>query len=184
MRRAGQQDLDSEEVDPTLRVADVYRRFGPVVNDRARVLLNDKEEAWEVTQETFVVFVEKYERVKKESEAFTLLYAIASNLAVTRLRERARRSKRLIQGFAAEVGQEGANESEARRVESALELALLTRGESRQSMTVALLHFVDGCTVTEVGDALDLSRRTVRRLLDRFVARARKRSTRFGEHSK
>lgn len=166
--------------DSALRVADLYRRFGPVVYERARSLLNDKEEAWEVTQETFVVFVEKFERVKSESKAFALLYGIASKLAITRLRKRVLWSKRLAQGFAMDSRQGGSNENEVRRVENAQELALLTRGESRQSMTVALLHFVDDCTVTEVGDALDLSRRTVRRLLDRFVARAQKRSTRFG----
>ncbi len=162
------------------RVTDLYRRFGPVVYDRARSLLNDKEEAWEVTQETFVVFVEKYERVEKDSEAFALLYRIATNLAMTRLRERMHRSKRLAQGFAAEMSQGAANEDEVRRVENVQELVLLTRGESHQSMTVAVLHFVDDCTVTEVGDALDLSRKTVNRLLNRFVARAKKRSTRFG----
>lgn len=170
--------------DSALWVAALYRRFGPVVHARAWSLLNDKEEAWEVTQETFVVFVEKFERLKNESEAFALLYRIASNQAITRLRERARRSKRLAQGLAADARQGGTSEHEVRRVESALELALLTRGESPQSITVALLHFVDDCTVTEVGDALDLSRRTVRRLLDRFVARARKRSTRFEGQSK
>lgn len=164
----------------TPRVADLYRRVGPAVYSRARSLLNDKEEAWEVTHETFLVFVEKYERVRGESEAFALLYGIASNKALTRLREKAHRAKQLLPEFAMNVSQERVDENELRRVESALELALLTRGESRRAMTVALLHFVDGCTATEIGDALDLSPKTVRRLLERFVARARKRSTRFG----
>ncbi|AKJ04764.1 RNA polymerase sigma-70 factor (ECF subfamily) [Archangium gephyra] len=146
--------------------------------------MNDKEDAWEITQETFMIFVEKFERVKNESEAFALLYSIASNKAITRLRERARRSKGLAQGFAVDARHGSVSDHEARRVESAQELALLTRGESRQSITVALLHFVDGCTVTEVADALGLSRGTVRRLLDRFVARARKRSIRFGGEAK
>jgi RNA polymerase sigma-70 factor (ECF subfamily) len=168
-----------KEGDLALRVTDLYHRFGKVVYERARSLLNDKEEALEVTQETFEAFVKKFARVK-DSEAFPLLYGIASNQAITRLRERVRRASRLLPGFAMEMSQDGASEGEVRRVESALELALLTRGESPQTLTVALLYFVDGCTVMEVGDALGLSRRTVSRILDRFVARARKRSTRFG----
>ncbi len=165
------------------RVTDLYyRRFGSGVYARARSLLNDKEEAWEVTQETFLAFVEKYEWVK-ESEVFSLLQVIASNKAISRLRERERRSKQLVPALTVDAVQKDVDEHEVRRVESALELARLTRGESPQSLTVALLHFVEGCTVTEVGDALDLSRKTVRRLLDRFVERARKRSTRFGGQS-
>jgi len=161
-------------------ITDLYLRLGPVVYKRAWSLLRDKEEAAEVTQETFIAFMEKHETIETESAAFRLLYTIASNLALTRLRKRAHRSKPLVLQFAAEMNQDGANELDLRRVESALELALLTRGESQQSMTVALLYFVDGCTVTEVGEALDLSRRTVRRLLDRFLVRAQKRGIRLG----
>jgi RNA polymerase sigma factor (sigma-70 family) len=161
-------------------ITDLYRRLGPVVYRRACSLLQDKEEAWDITQETFVAFMEKHARVENESAAFPLLYTIATNLAFTRLRKRAHRLKPLVQQFTAEMSQGGANEIDIHRVESALELALLTRGESCQAMTVALLYFVEGCTVTEVSDALGLSRRTVRRLLDRFLVRARKRGIRLG----
>jgi RNA polymerase sigma-70 factor (ECF subfamily) len=169
-----------------LSLENLYRQFGPVIHGKVLQLLKDKEEAWDVTQETFVVFVTRFERLENESKAFALLYQIATNLAVHRLRQktRGRGAKPLAQFFDAVAGKTGASDGGVSRIEAAMELALLTDGESEQATTIAFLHFVDGHTVSEVGDMLRLSRRTVSGLLNRFIARARKRKLSASEDGK
>jgi len=68
---------------------------------------------------------------------------------------------------------------ELNRVEVQHDLALLTKGESPQTLVMAVLYYVDGCTIEEIAALAGISRRTVSTSLHRFVERARKRSARF-----
>jgi DNA-binding transcriptional regulator LsrR (DeoR family) len=64
-------------------------------------------------------------------------------------------------------------------VDAAHDLIQLTRGESTQAVAAAWLYHVDGNTTEEVAQALNLSRKTVGKLLARFSERARKRAARL-----
>jgi RNA polymerase sigma-70 factor (ECF subfamily) len=138
----------------------------------------------DVTQDSFVALAQQLGRVQGDSEAFALVYSIATNQAIDRLRRNTRWSGATAHGGEDEAIDEAPCEAGVRRIEAAMELALLTRGESPRALTAALLHFVEGCTLTEVGEALELSPKTAGRLLERFTARARKRSVRFGGERK
>jgi RNA polymerase sigma-70 factor (ECF subfamily) len=72
------------------------------------------------------------------------------------------------------------HEGDMNRVEAMRDLALLTDGESPETLTAAILYFVEGHTLDEVGRVLDLPRQTVSKMLRQFAARARKRSARLG----
>ncbi|WP_164017154.1 RNA polymerase sigma factor [Pyxidicoccus trucidator] len=164
---------------PALLIAGLYRRFGGGVYRRAMFLLKDADDARDVTQDTFVALVEQLAPMRSPRESASLLYQMATSLAIDRLRHRARwfgpEGKPEPEAHPVESSQEGG----ARRIEAAKDLSLLTRGECPRTLQVAVLHFVEGQTLTEVGEGLDLSRKTVHRLLERFVSRARKRSTRL-----
>lgn len=172
-------DNERRETASVPHLADLYRRFGPAVFRRALSLLNNPEEAMDVTQDAFVALVQQLDKVKGESEAFSLVYQIATNQAIDRVRRNRRWAGKPAPHGEDEAPQDAPCEGGVRRIEAALELALLTRGESPRALTAALLHFVEGCTVAEVGEALELSPKTAGRLLERFTARARKRSVRF-----
>lgn len=162
-----------------LLIAGLYRRFGAAVYRRALVLLRDADDARDVTQDTFVALVEHLAPMRSSRESASLLYQMATSLAIDRLRHRTRwfGDERAPEEEAR--GEESSQEAGAKRIEAAKDLSLLTRGESPRTLTVAVLHFVEGQTLTEVGEGLALSRKTVHRLLERFVSRARKRSTRL-----
>ena len=164
------------------RVADLYRRMGHMVYRRALSLLGDTEEAMEVTQDTFLTLVREPGLGRTEAATFTLLYQVATCRAVDRLRRRARWTGRLATLVAPDLSPSGGEPSHTRemaRVEAAQDLALLTRGESPEVLTVASLYYVEGYTEEEVARALDLSRKTVGKMLVRFAERARKRSARL-----
>lgn len=161
-------------------VTDLYRRFFPPLYRRALWLLGDREEALDVAQDAFVEFVQRRGLLGGERQAFALMYQVATFQSLTRLRKRARREDALERSGLQVTNQAPTSEGDLRQLEAAMELAQLTQGESPQAMTAALLHFVEGCSILEVGEALNVSRKTVSRLLERFIDRARKRGVRLG----
>ncbi|MCP3139295.1 RNA polymerase sigma factor [Pyxidicoccus xibeiensis] len=169
-------------------LAGLYRRFGPAVHRRALSLTRDAEEALDVTQDTFLAYMKSRDTPRAEASPFTLLYQIATYRAVDRVRRRARWYGRLgplsvedADGEAEQRGQDvaSAHTGGLERVEALQDLALLTQGEDPEVLTVAVLYFVEGHTTEEVAQVLDLSRKTVSRMLARFAERAQKRSLRL-----
>lgn len=167
-------------------LAELYRRFGPAVHRRAKSLLGDPEEALDVTQDTFLAYLRNRASLRGEASPFTVLYQIATHKALDRLRSRARWSGRLgplqledEEGAERPVEAATAHGGGLERVEAMQDLALLTHGESPEALTAALLYFVEGHTVEEVGQVLDMTRKTAAKLLHQFTERARKRSARL-----
>jgi RNA polymerase sigma factor (sigma-70 family) len=165
-------------------LAEFYRRFGPAVHRRALSLLRDASEALDVTQETFLAYLEGGDALEGNA-AFAVLYQIATYRSVDRLRRRARWNGVLAPFDPGEFNEDAEPELNVphdgglRQVEAAQDLALLTRGERPEVLTAALLYFVEGNTTEEIAQVLDLSRKTVGRLLAQFVDRAQKRRTRL-----
>jgi RNA polymerase sigma factor (sigma-70 family) len=168
-------------------VADLYRRFAPAVHRRALSLLRDPQEALDVTQETFLAYMKSHARLRGEASPFTVLYQIATYQSVDRLRRRARWSGRLTNLSLHEDEEHESSRLEAAtahtgntdRVEAAQDLALLTTGEKEDTLTAALLYFVEGYTTEEIAQILDLSRKTVGKMLAQFAERAQKRHARL-----
>jgi len=168
------------------RVEELYRRFGPALHRRALSLTRDAEEALDITQDTFLAFVKEPDLLRGEASAFTVLYQICTFKAVDRLRRRARWSGRLGE-LTVEEDAPAQHEAEVasahggglEQVEAAQDLALLTQGEKPRTLTAALLYFVEGYSMEEIGEVLGLTRKTVGRLLEEFATRARKRGARF-----
>jgi RNA polymerase sigma-70 factor (ECF subfamily) len=171
------------EEDP---LTELYRRYSPAIFRRALGMLQDKEEALDVTQDTFLDYMRGAASLRGEATPFTVLYQIATYKAVDRLRRRSRWSGTL--GSLDVPDEEDpapqstwllSHEGGMNRVEALRDLALLTEGESPQTLTAAFLYFVEDHSLEAVGRVLDLERHQVSKLLRQFAERARKRSARF-----
>ncbi len=164
----------------------LYRRHAPAIHRRALSLVKDPQEALDVTQEVFLAYLNGAHRLRGEAQPFTVLYQIATYQSLDRLRRRSRWHKRLAP-VAPLVNDEGETEEPdvpvaaegAARVEAMQDLALLTQGEDAETLTAASLYFVEGHTTEEIAQALDVSRKTVGKLLAQFSERARKRAARL-----
>ncbi|MBK7862863.1 MAG: sigma-70 family RNA polymerase sigma factor [Archangiaceae bacterium] len=168
------------------RLTELYRRYAPALFRRALSLLgSDEAEAHDVVQDVFAAYIKNESKLRGEAAPFTVLYQMTTFQTVDRLRRRSRWSGRVSSLSVDEEGdgpalQVAAPDDVSARLEAARDVALLTHGEDEQTLTCAVLYFVEGYTTQEIADSLDISRKTVGRALAAFAERAQKRADRFG----
>ena len=156
-------------------VAELYRKHAPALHRRCVSIVGNADDARDLVQETFARYLAASQRWTDRASPFTVLYRIATNAAIDRLRRRKTRGEDELDAEA-HVGDSGVH----RRVDSRHDLVWLTHGLSEEEVTVAVLHHLDGYTQDAIADSLDLSRRTVGKMLAKFEDHLKKRAARTG----
>jgi RNA polymerase sigma-70 factor, ECF subfamily len=155
-------------------VAELYRRHAPALQRRCASIVGNTEEARDLVQETFARYLSS---ARGDAHvAFAMLYRIATNASIDRLRRRKTASEDELHAES-HIGDLG---DEPRRIDNLHDLAFLTKGLSEEELTVAVLHHLDGYTQDGIAASLDLSRRTVGKILGRFEEHVKKRAARAG----
>jgi RNA polymerase sigma factor (sigma-70 family) len=155
-------------------VAELYRRHAPALHRRCASIVGNPDEARDLVQETFARYLGARSGWRDGVSPFAVLYRIATNAAIDRLRRRKVASEDALDPEACS----GATGEEPRRIDSLHDLAFLTRGLSEDELTVAVLYHLDGYTQEGIAASLDLSRRTVGKILMRFEEHVKKRARR------
>ena len=138
-------------------VQGLFERYGPMVLRRCRQLLRDEDEARDLAQD---VFVQVLRRRQSLSELYpsSLLFRIATNLCLNRLRDRKREpcaeGEELLAGIAYHDDRE-----------AALTLSRLFGRHHESTRTMAVLHYVDGMTLEQVARECRMSVSGVRKRL-------------------
>lgn len=163
-------------------LASLYKSLEPCLRWRAQSLLHDVEDAKEVVQETFTAFMRAHPSLRGEASHSTVLHGILIRQAVNRMRKRSRgavrtnsRDREDEAGTSSPRDADIAHDGDLGRVEALGELAVLTRDESAQTLSVAYRYLLEECTFEEIGQELGLSRRVVSQALQQFVERMRRR---------
>ena len=156
-------------------VAELYRRHAPALHRRCASIVKSPEEARDLVQETFARYMSA-RRTFDRASPFTVLYRIATNASIDRLRRRKTATEEELdpETRAGDLGRE------PHRVDKLHDLALLTRGLSEEELTVAVLHHLDGYTQDGIAASLDMSRKTVGKILGKFEEHVKKRAARSG----
>ncbi len=144
---------------------DVYRRFIAPIRAKCQRTLGRTDAAEDIAQEAFVRLWQSGPRITKETETRTImswLYLTTTRLAIDHLRMKRRHVSE--DELVALPG--GVSAQEALTARSHI-VALIARVE-RDELEAALLVRVDGLTHPEAATILNVSERTVRRLLERF----------------
>jgi RNA polymerase sigma-70 factor (ECF subfamily) len=157
-----------------LDVEALYRRYGPMVVRRCRRLLRDEQEALDVAQEVFVRVLRSRERLSGAYPS-SLLYRIATNLSLNRLRDRGRRPEIAADELLHRI-------AVARDADAPLLLDRLFGRHPESTRTMAVLHYVDGLTLEEVARECGMSVSGVRRRLR--LLRVTARAERAGEKAR
>ncbi|MCA9661905.1 MAG: sigma-70 family RNA polymerase sigma factor [Myxococcales bacterium] len=142
-------------------VEETYRRYGPMVLRRCRRLLKDEALAVDTMHDVFVNLLIHHERLEDRGVS-SLLYRIATNLSLNKIRSRARRPEDPNSEVLMKIAEATRTEERA-HARSLLDRAL--RREPVSTATIAVMHLHDGMTLQEVADAVGLSVSGVRKRL-------------------
>ncbi len=143
----------------------LYRRYGPMVLRRCRQLLRNEAQAVDMLQEVFMRILERRQDLHGEAPS-SLLYRIATNLCLNRIRDERRRSELAQEHWSSDLVEEIAaipDALERLHVDRLLERVFRRQPESTR--TIALLHWHDGMTLEEVADTVGMSVSGVRKRL-------------------
>ena len=166
-------------------VAELYRKHAPALHRRCLGIVGNADDARDLVQETFARYLAAGDRFA-DATPFAVLYRIATNASIDRLRRRKTASEDELDDNAspADSGSSADPNHTARRVDALHDLVFLTRGLSEEEVTVAVLHHLDGYTQDGIAESLDLSRRTVGKMLAKFEDHLKKRAARTGFSAK
>ena len=162
--------MESESKARPVDAEALYRRYGPMVLRRCRRILKNEEAAADAMQETFV-------RVLKHRDALTvtypssLLYRIATNVCLNFLRDSRRRPTVSADPLLPVL--EGRERLEDRVIDS-FTLEQVFAGARQGTRTAAEMLFLEGRTLAETAEEVDLSisgvRKRIRTLREQTLA--------------
>lgn len=139
----------------------LYTRYGPMVLRRCRRLLVDEEQALEAMQDTFVQVIRYQHRLNSEAPS-SLLYRMATNTCLNRIRSRKRRPEDADTDLVVRIAAVPDNTG---RPMARLLLERIFAKEQESTRTMAVLHLLDGMTLQEVADEVGMSVSGVRKRL-------------------
>jgi RNA polymerase sigma factor (sigma-70 family) len=137
-------------------VSEVYRRYGPLLERRCRLLLRDDVLAEDALHELYATLLRRGDGLREATSPFKWLCRAVERSSLDLLRRRKRVREALpIEDVDALGAAPGVDVDERRAVLEALE-ALLP-----EQQILAIMLFVDGMTQSEAADELGVSRVTV-----------------------
>src|SRR5436190_6384281 len=148
-------------VGEALDVEALSLRYGAMVLRRGRRLLRDENEALDACQDVFVRLLVNRTRLDGAYPS-SLLFRIATNVCLNRIRDRKRRPESPDEALLASIA---SAESPGGLSEARMVLDRLFGRQPESSRTIAVLHYVDGLTLEEVARQTDMSVSGVRKRL-------------------
>ena len=140
---------------------DLWNRYGPLVLRRCRQLLRDEQEALDVCQDVFLQLLKRRDVLDIRFPS-SLIYRIATNLCLNRLRDR-RQWPDLVEDE--QLARIARLDDPTPAVEARSILGRLFARHHESTRVIATLHFVDGLTLEEVANEVGMSVSGVRKRL-------------------
>lgn len=150
-------------------VEGLYRLHGPLVFRRARALLGNEDEAWEVVQEVFARMLRSRTTFRHEAAPTTWLYRITTNTALNRVRDTSRRRANLHALVAEQRLEVPVFEATP---EIRLMLAHVLERIPAPLCEIAVYYHLDHMNQDEIAAVIGTSRKTVGNRLREFHALA------------
>jgi RNA polymerase sigma-70 factor (ECF subfamily) len=145
-----------------------YEKYGPMVIRRCRKILGNGEDAQDAVHDVFVNLLRGEARLHGQFPS-SLLYTMATNICLNRLRKKKRES---LKDISPDNEIYACIDEDYDRVEAALLLEDILKDESEMNRTIYFMYHGDGMTLKEIGEAAGLSVSGVRKRLVGFKSRA------------
>lgn len=146
---------------------ELYSRYGPMVLRRCRQLLGDDQHARDVMHDVFVQVLSRAGELTDEAPS-SLLFRIATNLCLNRLRSARRRPETIDSELLMDIA---VTSDPAARSMARAALDRLFRHEPEGTALIAVLHLYDRMTLEEVAEEVGLSVSGVRKRLGKLRAK-------------
>jgi RNA polymerase sigma-70 factor (ECF subfamily) len=130
-------------------------------------MLRDEDDALDAAQDVFVRLMDAKARLHGQYPS-SLLYTIATNTCLNRIRQTKSRGEVFCDTDALPVP-----DSEYDKVDARLIMDAILKTESESTRSICFMYHVDGMTLKEIGGAVGLSISGVRKRLTSFASRAR-----------
>jgi len=151
-----------------INIEDCYKKYAPMVFRRCLGMLRDEDDALDAAQDVFVNLLRYSKRLHGQFPS-SLLYTIATNVCLNRLR------RRKFQGSSddPQVLSPAVHDPEFEKVEDAMIMDAIFQNESESTRAICYMYHGDGMTLKEIGELTGLSISGVRKRLLAFNARAK-----------
>jgi len=146
-----------------------YARYGPMVLRRCRRMLGNEQAACDAMQEVFVNLLTHRARLR-DAYPSALLYRMATNTCLNMIRNERRLERRDIRDVLLNLP---FFESPDRAATAKLVFEYALNGQRETTRRIAVLYFVDGLTLKEIGAELKLSTTGVHKHLEKLRRRLR-----------
>ncbi|MDL2228641.1 sigma-70 family RNA polymerase sigma factor [Treponema sp. OttesenSCG-928-L16] len=147
-----------------------YQRYSPMVYRRCKAMLRNEDEAMDAMQDVFVKLLRNGKNLHDRFPS-SLLYTIATNTCLNRIRWKARHSQTGhddVEEFVFISTDKGLDQVEAK-----LMLEKILETESERTRAICFMYHVDDMTLKEIGETVGMSISGVRKRLIAFQNRAR-----------
>ena len=142
-------------------VEQFYTKYGPMVLRRCRSLLKNEEQALDAMQEVFVKVLQKSD-VLDDRAPSSLLYTIATNICLNELRKN---RGRFVNDGNEMLEMIAGMDNHEELVLTGHFLEQLFENEKETTKTMAVLHYVDGYTLEQTANMMEMSVSGVRKRL-------------------
>ena len=146
-----------------------YTKYGPMVIRRCRSILRDQDDAMDAVHDVFVNLLRGEAKLHGQYPS-SLLYTMATNICLNKLRKKKRET---LRDFIDEEASFPVEDEKFDQVDAELLLDTILGDESDENRSIYYMYFVDGMTLQETGDTVNLSVSGVRKRLEAFKKRAR-----------
>ena len=151
----------------SLAVRRAYEQYAPLIYARCRRILRDEQRARDATQDVFERCMRRREDLREGRELLAWLYRAATSECLNALRdERTRRKHDAAVAAGGATTVDGAAGSR--------QILEILRGLDDRTQAIAIYVYLDGMTQLEAARLAQVTDRTVRNCLARFVAHGRR----------
>ncbi len=156
LKKASTGDIGSFEL--------IYKNTADFVYNIARCILNNNEDAEEITQEVFITVYRKLRYFRFESSVRTWIYRITVNRAINLAKKRSR-EKMISAKYEKEVSFGAGMNTEKEKRGAVIETLLMSVDPDQRACLV--LRNIEGLSYKEISEALKININTVRSRLRR-----------------
>lgn len=146
-----------------------YVRYGPMVLRRCRRMLRDEQSAYDAMHEVFLRILNNRNRLTGDHPS-ALLYRMATNVCLNRIRKERRHITSENLDICYNISFFG-NRGDYAAARSLLEY--VTKNEQKTTRNIAVMYFINGMTIKEVAETIQLSISGVHKHLEKLRRKIR-----------